>query len=212
MIRNNAHILWSPQTNAPTQHPARRRDAVLVMVKAEGRRAMILHICGNLAAGKTTTAERVQEALGWPCVPVGRIRNALQDEIETWAAVRKLWAAWDTADGQPGRSGIWLSTGFNWRELDALQCHPPHYLRRIWLTAPPAVLRERLRARGAAPTGYWPFNDTADTLQESLCCYDAREEPLPWPTDSILDTSVIPVEQVVAAVVALAHQPWMVAP
>ncbi len=170
---------------------------------------MILHICGNLGAGKTTTAEAVRQRLGWPMVPVGRIRNVLCDERRLWNdAVPRLWRAWDTPSGVPGRSGIWVSTGFNMRELVALERDAPHYLCRVWLTAPPAVLQARLAARSEAPEGYWPYLEDAELLQEVLMRYDTGQKPLPWPVDLRINTAEVPVDAVVAQVLALAARPW----
>lgn len=77
---------------------------------------MILHICGNLAAGKTTTVTALQPQLRWPVVAIGRIRNVCQDEWLTWRVAERLWQAWNWPDLGPGRSGIWVSTGLNVRE------------------------------------------------------------------------------------------------
>jgi len=132
---------------------------------------VILHVCGNFAAGKTTAAAVLRRRLGWPCVPVGRIRRALGgDEPAVWAAVAHLWRAWDNPDPRPGRSGIWVSTGYNWRERLLLRAAPPRWLCRAWLTAPPAVLEARYMARIAAGLGDqglpWPFSeDPLDLLR-----------------------------------------------
>ena len=161
---------------------------------------MILHICGNLAAGKTTTIARLQPRLPWPCVPVGRIRHVVHDEFETWAVVQRLWALWDSADRTPGRSGIWLSTGFNGREVELLRTSAPTHLVRVWLTASPAVLRARLQARTEQPGGYWPYIETFASLQEDLLAYDARTRRLPWTPHLICDTGIWRPEAVVQAI------------
>ena len=161
---------------------------------------MILHICGNLAAGKTTTVEHLQPRLRWPCVPVGRIRNMTQDECATWEIVRRLWAVWDSADRTPGRSGIWLSTGFNAREKDLLETSAPSHLYRVWLTASPAILRARLQARADRSGGYWPYPETFHSLQASLLHYDAGTRRLPWMPNLIGDTGIMSPEVITEAI------------
>ena len=161
---------------------------------------MILHICGNLAAGKTTTVELLQPRLRWPCVSVGRVRNAVQDEFDTWRVVERLWAIWDSTDRTPGHSGIWVSTGFNARELNLLETAVPDHLYRVWLTASPAILRARLQARPDRSGGYWPYVETFTSLQESLLAYDARTRRLPWTPHLICDTGVLSPEAVTQAI------------
>lgn len=154
---------------------------------------MILHICGNFAADKTTAAAILRRRLGWPVVPVGRIRAALRgDETGAWIAARRLWRAWDNPDPRPGRSGIWVSTGRNWRELLILSARPPRWLCRAWLTAPPAVLEARYMARWAADGGDrglpWPFAEDPLDLLRALAAADSGDEPPPWPVDVVCDT------------------------
>ena len=170
---------------------------------------MILHICGNLCAGKTTAAEHVQSILGWPVVPVGRLRNVVRNEHRLWAdVVPRLWRAWDQV-GAP--SGIWLSTGFNHHEVMALERYTPQALRRVWLTAPPTLLHRRLADRLASPTyaaprGYWPYIEDSEMLIDELANYDRRIRPLPWPVDRIINTAETSISDMVVQIVAVARE------
>ncbi len=172
---------------------------------------MILHICGNLAAGKTTTAEALHPQLRWPVVPIGRIRNVCQDEWLAWRVVECLWRTWDSPDLTPGRSGIWVSTGLNVREHIVL--YQPRYLRRVWLTADPAVLRERMAQRHRPNnTGYWPYPESWDTLQDDLIGYNTGARPLPWPVNRTFDTGTMPTATIVRAITSLIREPWPTVP
>lgn len=165
---------------------------------------MILHVCGNLCAGKTTTARMLQARLGWPVVPIGRIRNALRHELLAWAAAKRLWAAWNRPELAPGRSGIWVSTGLNWREEVAWRLRPEWpWVFRVRLTAPEAELLARhaaRRAHVAEDGGYWPYPETPGQLVRSLAVYDRGECPFPLPVDLTLDTAAFDPEAVAAEV------------
>ncbi|AEJ40911.1 hypothetical protein TPY_2751 [Sulfobacillus acidophilus TPY] len=159
---------------------------------------MIIHICGNLASGKTTAAEALQRRLGWPMVPVGRMRNRLCDEDWLWRrAVPRLWRAWDFPLHVPGRSGIWVSTGFNWRELVAWESHAPRFVFRVWLTAPVDVLRQRFYSRPMVDEGYWPYLEEPMDLFEGFLRYDIGDAPVPWPIDLSVDTGLLSTDRVV---------------
>lgn len=170
---------------------------------------MILHICGNLAAGKTTTVDALQPVLKWPVVTIGRIRNMCQDEWLAWRVVGRLWQTWDSPDLTPGRSGIWVSTGLNHNELGLLALTVPRYLRRIWLTTDPWILRTRMAQRHRLTnTGYWPYPESWDTLQEDLMGYNTGYRPLPWPVDRHFDTGVTSVEFIIRDILSLVHDSW----
>lgn len=164
---------------------------------------MILHLCGNLGSGKTTTAHVMHVRARWPVVSVGRVRNMVQDEDRVWEEiVPRLWRAWDSPSLIPGRTGIWVSTGLNWRELVAWERHAPRYVFRVWLTAPVAVLRQRFSVRQTGNEGYWPYQDTAADLLERFLRYDSAAVPLPWPTDLQVNTATMPVEDVVDLIIS----------
>ncbi len=172
---------------------------------------MILHICGNLAAGKTTTVDALQAGLKWPVVTIGRIRNMCQNEWLAWRVVQRLWWAWDSPDLTPGRSGIWVSTGLNAREALALEPHPPEYLRRVWITAPPEVLRQRLLARSdpeVGPDRYWPYEEGWADLQEALMGYVTGDRPLPWSADLTIDTGESSTVAIVSMIDELIRTTW----
>lgn len=174
---------------------------------------MILHICGNLAAGKTTTIEALQPHLRWPVVSIGQIRNVCQDEWLAWRVVGRLWQTWDSPDLTPGRSGIWVSTGLNWNEHGMLALMPPRYLRRVWLTAEPAILRKRMAQRHRPRnTGYWPYPESWETLQEDLMGYNAGTRALPWPIDRSFDTGTTPTATIIRGITSLIREPWPTVP
>ncbi len=169
---------------------------------------MILHICGNLAAGKTTTAFDLQPHLHWPVVPVGRIRAICHDESLVWYVVERLWQVWDTPSMTPGRSGIWVSTGLNWNERRILSLAPPRYLRRVWLTAPPDILRMRLAQRGSPAPSFWPYQESWENLQEELMEYDTSAQSLPWPVDRQFNTYQKDVDTITKEIIDMVLEPW----
>lgn len=178
----------------------------------QGVTATILHICGNLTAGKTTTVEALAQ-LRWPVVSIGRVRNVCHDEWLAWRIVGRLWCAWDSPDLTPGRSGIWVSTGLNWNEHTILALMPARYLRRVWLTADPEILRARMATRNPRTnTGYWPYNESWAELQEALMGYNDGTRPLPWPIDRSFDTGILSIGAIVADIMSLIEEPWPAEP
>ncbi|MCL6563559.1 MAG: AAA family ATPase [Firmicutes bacterium] len=164
---------------------------------------MIIHICGNFCTGKTTAAEILRRRLGWPVVPIGRVRQALRHELMAWAAAKRLWDAWDRPEPAPGRSGIWVSTGLNWREAVAWGLRPEWpWVFRVRLTAPERVLLDRQARRAAAgfeDGGYWPYAEGTGWLLRSLAVYDRGEVPFPLPVDLTVGTEALPPEAVAEA-------------
>ena len=149
---------------------------------------MIIHVCGQMGAGKTTLSRVLSQRLGWPILN----RDATERRL-AWALVRRGWDLddldWrDPAETQMrevpwaiyrdhlhratvhGRRLLAESTGYNLREAWAWRGVPDDKVLRVWLHAPLDVVQERIRVRATRPE------------------YQARRPPqLEWTDGQFLD-------------------------
>ncbi len=191
---------------------------------------MIIHLTGNLAAGKTTAAEIIGARLGWPVVGIGTFR-AMQppltaEEAETGAAWEREDAAWEREDAawqslherllpcavasmDPAVSLVLTTSGHNRREHIAWASISQRLTTRGWLRAPFPVLQARLnKVRGErVHAGFWPYGSSEAMLQDRLGIaeevYGIRA--LTCPPDRRFWSNRVKPEQIAAAMIRCAQ-------
>ncbi|WP_053958345.1 hypothetical protein [Sulfobacillus thermosulfidooxidans] len=153
--------------------------------------------------GKTTTAFAVHALTEWPVVEIETLRSVADDEDVAWDWAQRVWRAWDAPELTPPHVGIWVSTGYNWREQVVWTLSPPRYVMRVWLTANPATLQARWRSRPARDDhrGPWPFDESPYEVAQNCLAYDRGERVLPWPVDAIFRTDQAPPPEIANQIV-----------
>lgn len=167
-------------------------------------RALVL--IGFRAAGKTAVGRLLARALGWPLVDLDTelMREAGKSIAEIVAA--EGWEGFRRREKElvqryGGRPGLVLTPG------GGVVLDPENVARLkengllIWLTAPAAVIRERL-ARDAGTAVSRPGLQGGDPLAEVEEILRAREPLYRAAADIIIDTTDLTPEQVAARILA----------
>lgn len=151
----------------------------------------IIVICGAPAAGKTTLARTLRDALGWPLFAKDDIKEVLFDSLgwsdrayskQVSAAAYAVMFATATELARANQSCI-LEGNFRWRErqssFGALASLPGMRMLQVFVTAHPDVLAARFETRGARRH---PGHADQESLEEIV--RELREEPAqPLPLD-----------------------------
>lgn len=57
-------------------------------------------------------------------------------------------------------------------------------------------------------SGYWPYPESWDTLQQELMGYNTGIRPLPWRVDRVFDTGTTEVATIIQDIVSLIGESW----
>lgn len=155
---------------------------------------MIISIVGSVCAGKTTTAEALQRALGLPILTIGQFRNALKDEPAAWQALAEALRPYDRPARGPEDCVILVTTGLNvWYKF--IMAGFRHVIT-VKLIAPKRILHQRCKDRSPHDDGWFPYDITRPQFIE-------RAQPLikRLPADLTFDTSKQSTGEIVAAII-----------
>jgi len=154
---------------------------------------MIISLVGSVCAGKTTTAEALQRALGLPILTIGQFRDALKDEPAAWQALAAALRPYDRPAYSLEDCVILVTTGLNtWYRL--IMADFQHIIT-VKLVAPKRVLRQRCKGRSPHDDGWFPYDITRLQFIEMAQPLIKR-----LPADLTFDTSKQSTEEIVAAI------------
>ncbi len=174
----------------------------MTLTSPQASRAIVL--IGFRAAGKTAVGRLLAQALGWPLVDLDEelMREAGQSIAEIVAA--EGWAGFRRREKElvrryAGRPGLVLTPGGGVVLDPENVARLKHHGVLIWLTAPAAVIRDRL-ARDAGTAVSRPGLQGGDPLAEVEAILREREPLYRAAADLIVDTATLTPEEVAARI------------